>query len=34
VNLQSMPHMMADGFLADAVAVIASVDPVLGEVDR
>ncbi len=34
VNLQTMPHMMADGFLADAVAVIASVDPVLGEVDR
>jgi NADH-quinone oxidoreductase subunit D len=34
VNLQSMPHMMANGFLADAVAVIASVDPVLGEVDR
>ncbi|MFV0522908.1 MAG: NADH-quinone oxidoreductase subunit D [Acidimicrobiales bacterium] len=34
VNLQSLPHMMADGFVADAVAVIASVDPVLGEVDR
>ena len=34
VNLQTMPHMMHEGFLADAVAVIASVDPVLGEVDR
>ncbi|MDH4364434.1 MAG: NADH-quinone oxidoreductase subunit D, partial [Acidimicrobiia bacterium] len=34
VNLQTMPHMMYQGFLADAVAVIASVDPVLGEVDR
>jgi len=34
VNLQTMPHMMSEGFLADAVAVIASVDPVLGEVDR
>jgi NADH-quinone oxidoreductase subunit D len=34
VNLQTMPHLMADGFLADAIAVIASVDPVLGEVDR
>jgi len=34
VNLQAMPHLMADGFVADAVAVIASVDPVLGEVDR
>jgi NADH-quinone oxidoreductase subunit D len=34
VNLQTMPHMMYEGFLADAVAVIASVDHVLGEVDR
>ena len=34
VNLQTMPHMMSGGLLADAVAVIASVDPVLGEVDR
>lgn len=34
VNLQTMPHLMADGFIADAVAVIASIDPVLGEVDR
>ena len=34
VNLQTMPHMMSGGFIADAVAVIASVDPVLGEVDR
>ena len=34
VNLQTMPHMMADSLIADAVAVISSVDPILGEVDR
>ncbi len=34
VNLQTMPHMMQDGLVADAVAVISSIDPVLGEVDR
>ncbi len=34
VNLQVMPHMMANGLIADAVVVISSVDPVLGEVDR
>ena len=34
VNLQTMPHMMADSLIADAVAIISSVDPILGEVDR
>ena len=34
VNLQCLPHMMRGGLVADAVAVISSVDPVLGEVDR
>ncbi len=34
VNLQSLPHMMADGMLADGVAIISSVDPIMGEVDR
>ena len=34
VNLQVLPHMMADGLLADAVASISSVDPIMGEVDR
>ena len=29
-----LPHMMRGGLVADAVAVISSVDPVLGEVDR
>ena len=33
VNIQCLPHMMR-GSVADAVAVISSVDPVLGEVDR
>ena len=34
VNIQSMPLMMHGGLIADAVAVISSVDPVLGEFDR
>lgn len=33
-NLQALPHMMHNGLLADAVAIISSVDPILGEVDR
>ena len=34
VNVQALPHMMRNGLVADAVAVISSIDPVLGEVDR
>jgi NADH-quinone oxidoreductase subunit D len=34
VNIQSLPHMMRGGLIADAVAVISSIDPVLGDVDR
>jgi NADH-quinone oxidoreductase subunit D len=34
VNLQTLPHMMHGGLLADAVAVISSIDPIMGEVDR
>jgi NADH-quinone oxidoreductase subunit D len=34
VNLQALPHMMHGGLVADAVAVISSVDPIMGEVDR
>ena len=34
VNLQSLPVLLRGGVLADAVAVISSVDPVMGEVDR
>ncbi|HLN18352.1 MAG TPA: NADH-quinone oxidoreductase subunit D [Acidimicrobiales bacterium] len=34
VNLQSLPLMLRGGLVADAVAVISSVDPVMGEVDR
>jgi NADH-quinone oxidoreductase subunit D len=33
-NLQSMTPMMEDRLIADAVAVISSVDPIMGEVDR
>jgi NADH-quinone oxidoreductase subunit D len=34
INVQCLPHMMRGGLVADAVAVISSIDPVLGEVDR
>ena len=34
VNLQTLPVMLRGGMIADAVAVISSVDPVMGEVDR
>jgi NADH-quinone oxidoreductase subunit D len=33
-NLQSMEAMVAGALVADAVAIISSVDPVMGEVDR
>src|SRR5215218_11274123 len=33
-NLQCLPHMMRGGLIADGVAVISSVDPIMGEVDR
>ncbi|MEM9204254.1 MAG: hypothetical protein AAGC53_21650 [Actinomycetota bacterium] len=29
-----MPHMMQNTLIADAVAIISSVDPIMGEVDR
>ncbi|MEZ5321552.1 MAG: NADH-quinone oxidoreductase subunit D [Microthrixaceae bacterium] len=34
VNLQTLPHLMADSLVADTVAIISSVDPIMGEVDR
>jgi NADH-quinone oxidoreductase subunit D len=33
-NLQAMSPMMEDRLIADAVAVISTVDPIMGEVDR
>ncbi len=33
-NLQALPRMVEGGLVADAVACIASVDPIMGEVDR
>jgi NADH-quinone oxidoreductase subunit D len=33
-NLQSLPHMAEGHLMADLVALIASMDPILGEVDR
>ena len=34
INIQTLPHMMHSGLIADGVAVISSVDPIMGEVDR
>jgi NADH-quinone oxidoreductase subunit D len=34
INLQTMPHLMHNGLIADGVAIISSVDPIMGEVDR
>ena len=34
VNLQSVPAMLRGGLIADAIAILSSVDPVIGEVDR
>jgi NADH-quinone oxidoreductase subunit D len=34
VNLQTLPYLMQGGVIADAVASISSVDPIMGEVDR
>ncbi|HUO46336.1 MAG TPA: NADH-quinone oxidoreductase subunit D [Acidimicrobiia bacterium] len=33
-NLQALPMMMADTVVADTIATIASLDPVMGDVDR
>ena len=33
-NLAALPHMVEGGLLADVIANIASLDPVMGEVDR
>ncbi|HXZ82548.1 MAG TPA: NADH-quinone oxidoreductase subunit D [Acidimicrobiales bacterium] len=34
VNLQSVPALLQGGLIADMIAILSSVDPVLGEVDR
>ncbi len=34
INLQCLPHLMQYGLIADGVAIISSVDPIMGEVDR
>ncbi len=34
VNLQSLPAMSGGGLVADVIAAVASIDPVMGGVDR
>jgi NADH-quinone oxidoreductase subunit D len=33
-NLQALPLMAEGGLIADLIAIIASADPIMGEVDR
>ncbi|MBM3663142.1 MAG: NADH-quinone oxidoreductase subunit D [Actinobacteria bacterium] len=33
-NLQTLPHLMQGSLIADTVAVVSSVDPIMGDVDR
>jgi NADH-quinone oxidoreductase subunit D len=33
-NLQAMPRMMQGALLADAIAIVSTTDPILGDVDR
>ena len=33
-NLQALPVMMRGGLVADGIAIISSLDPLLGDVDR
>lgn len=34
INLQAMPHMVQGALIADVIAAVASIDPVMGGVDR
>ena len=34
VNLQSLPTMLRGGMISDIVAIIGSLDPVMGEADK
>ncbi len=34
VNLQSLSHLCRDAYLADVIAIVSSLDPVFGEVDK
>ena len=33
-NLQALPHMARDGYVADLIATLAMLDPILGGIDR
>ena len=34
VNLQAFPAMVKDGYIADLIAALAMLDPILGGIDR
>lgn len=33
-NLQALPHLAKGALIADTVAIVSTIDPVLGDVDR
>jgi NADH-quinone oxidoreductase subunit D len=33
-NLQAFPEMVRDGYIADFIAAIAMLDPIVGGIDR
>ena len=34
VNLQAIPRMVEGALIADVIAIVASLDPVMGDADR
>jgi NADH-quinone oxidoreductase subunit D len=34
VNLQALPEMVRDAYIADLIATLAMLDPILGGIDR
>jgi NADH-quinone oxidoreductase subunit D len=34
VNLQALSHMTRDSYIADLIATVAMLDPILGGIDR
>jgi NADH-quinone oxidoreductase subunit D len=33
-NLQALPHLARGSLIADTIAIVSTIDPVLGDVDR
>ncbi|HEX4863908.1 MAG TPA: hypothetical protein VFV02_07540 [Acidimicrobiales bacterium] len=33
-NLQALPHLARGSLIADTIAIVSTIDPILGDVDR